>query len=457
MREGDATEGCPSSPLWYRRLTPSRTLFLSFAGTVLVGTGLLMLPLSSADGRLTGLSDALFTGTSAVCVTGLTVVDTAEHWSAFGQVVILVLIQVGGLGVMVFASFVGLAVIRRLSLRIRVTTAAEAKAGDLDAIGGLVRGVVGMSLAIEALIALVLAVRFALGYGQGIGEAVWNGVFHAISAFNNAGFALYSNSTEDFRTDPVVCLALCAAIILGGLGFPVLIQLRRHIRTPRRWNVNTRIVLAATATLLIVSTVYTTVLEWNNPATLGPLTPPGKVLAGFFQAVQTRTAGFNSVDIGGMHGSTRLGMDVLMFIGGGSAGTAGGVKVTTFTVLLLVLLTEIRGESDVNAFHRRLPRAVAAEAVSVAALAIGVVIAATATLMILTGGDLDPMLFETVSAFGTVGLSTGITPSLPVSAQLVIVLVMFIGRLGPITFASTLAFRERGLLYQHPQERPIIG
>ncbi len=416
-----------------------------------------MLPLSSANGRFTSFANALFTATSAVCVTGLTVVDTAEHWSPFGQVVILVLIQVGGLGVMVFASFVGLAVMRRLSLRIRVTAAAEAKAGGLAAIGGLVRGVVGMSVVIEFVIAVVLALRFWLGYGQGVGQAAWNGIFHAVSAFNNAGFALFSNSMENFRNDPIICLSLCIAIILGGLGFPVLAQLRKHLRTPRRWNVNTRIVLAATATLLIVSTVYITILEWDNPATLGPLTPPAKILAGFFQAVQTRTAGFNSVDIGGMHGSSRIGMDVFMFIGGGSAGTAGGVKVTTFTVLLLVLIAEIRGENDVNVFRRRLPRAVAAEAVSVAALAIGVVIAATATLMILTGGALDPMLFETVSAFGTVGLSTGITPGLPVAAQFVIILVMFIGRLGPITFAATLASRERGLLYQHPQERPIIG
>lgn len=448
----------PAGPTGRRwRLHPSRTLFLSFAATVLVGTALLMLPLSSANGRFTSFANALFTATSAVCVTGLTVVDTAEHWSPFGQVVILVLIQVGGLGVMVFASFVGLAVMRRLSLRIRVTAAAEAKAGGLAAIGGLVRGVVGMSVVIEFVIAVVLALRFWLGYGQGVGQAAWNGIFHAVSAFNNAGFALFSNSMENFRNDPIICLSLCIAIILGGLGFPVLAQLRKHLRTPRRWNVNTRIVLAATATLLIVSTVYITILEWDNPATLGPLTPPAKILAGFFQAVQTRTAGFNSVDIGGMHGSSRIGMDVFMFIGGGSAGTAGGVKVTTFTVLLLVLIAEIRGENDVNVFRRRLPRAVAAEAVSVAALAIGVVIAATATLMILTGGALDPMLFETVSAFGTVGLSTGITPGLPVAAQFVIILVMFIGRLGPITFAATLASRERGLLYQHPQERPIIG
>lgn len=422
-----------------------------------MGTALLLLPIAkSGPGSATPL-EAFFTAVSALCVTGLAVVDTATYWTGFGQVVILLLIQVGGFGVMTFASIISVAVVRRLSLSSRITTAAETKSLGIADVRALVLSVLKISMTIELSAAGILFLWFWLHYGKPVGEAAWLAIFHAVSAFNNAGFALFSDNLMGFVADPVVSLTVSAAIILGGLGFPVIMQVRRHWSNPLTWSMNTRIVLWATVLLLAAGTVYITAIEWNNPATLGPLDWPSKILAGFFQSVQTRTAGFNSIDIGATDAATQLGMSVLMFIGGGPAGTAGGIKVTTFAVLFFILLAEARGQGVVNVFGKRLSRAVHRQAISVIVLAVGVVIVATASIMLMSGLELGPVLFEATSAFGTVGLSTGITAGLPPAAQLVLAALMFIGRLGPVTFASALALRRREILYQFPKERPIIG
>lgn len=432
-------------------------IFIGFALVMVGGTGLLMLPFSKVDAGGASLIEAFFTAVSAISVTGLVIVDTPTYWTFFGQVVILVLIQIGGFGVMVLASVIGIAVARKLSLQARVNAAQETKSFGLTDVRKIVLSIVRISLMFEGAVAVILFAWFALRYDVPVGEAAWLGIFHAVSSFNNAGFGLFSDSFMSYVTDPVISLTLSAAIIIGGLGFPVLMQLRRYWRVPLKWTMNTRIVLSFTVILLLAGTVYITAIEWNNPATLGPLDWPGKILAGFFQSVQTRTAGFNSIDIGATDGATQFGMIALMFIGGGSAGTAGGIKVTTFAVLLFILIAEIRGDGVVNVFGKRLSRAVHRQAISVVLLAGVVVTAATVAIMIMTGLPLGPVLFESVSAFGTVGLSTGITADLPVAAQIILCLLMFIGRLGPITFASALALRERGILYQLPKERPIIG
>ncbi|ANP71394.1 TrkH family potassium uptake protein [Cryobacterium arcticum] len=445
----------PAGPKF--RLHPAQAVATGFALTVLIGTGLLSLPVAKAGPGGASFAEAIFTATSAVCVTGLTVVDTATYWTPFGQVVILLLIQVGGFGVMTFASVIGLAVVRRLSLRSRVTAASEVRSVGLEDVKGLVLGVVTISLAVEMIVALLLSLRFLVGYGEPVGRAIWLGVFHAVSSFNNAGFALFTDNLMGYAVDPFICLPIAAAVILGGLGFPVIVQLRKHLRSPRQWTMNTRIVLAGTVTLLVAGTVYITAVEWSNPATLGPLDWPAKVLVGFFQSVQTRTAGFNSIDVGAMDSASLLGMDVLMFIGGGPAGTAGGIKVTTFAVLYFILVAEIRGDGVVNVFGKRLSRAVHRQAITLVLLAVFVVTASTAALMLITDIGLDALLFETISAFGTVGMSTGITAGLPPAGQAILILLMFIGRLGPITFASALALRERPPAYEFPKERPIIG
>lgn len=439
------------------RLHPAQAVALGFGAAIAVGTALLLLPVAKTGPGGASFLDALFTATSAVCVTGLVVVDTPTYWSAFGQVVIMLLIQLGGLGIMIFASLIGLVLARRMGVRSRLNTAAEAKAVGLDDVRGLVRGIVLISLVIEAATFALLFLRFALGYGYDIGRAAWFGLFHSVSSFNNAGFALYSDSLVGFASDPFVCLPICAAIILGGLGFPVIFQLRREFRRPLHWSMNTKLVLWGTGVLLILGTAYITVLEWSNPETLGRLDPWARVLAGFFQSTQTRTAGFNSVDVGAMHDETWLGMDVLMFIGGGPAGTAGGIKVTTFGVLFFIMMTELRGEGAVNIFGKRLSRAVHRQAITVVLIAVAAVVAATGLLMLLSGENLDRVLFESISAFATVGMSTGITADLNDASQLVLVVLMFLGRLGPLTLGSAIALRERRILYELPKERPAIG
>ncbi len=369
----------------------------------------------------------------------------------------MVLIQLGGLGIMIFAALIGLVLARKMTVRAQLNTAAEAKAVGFADVRGLVRGIFLTSLIIEAATFLLLFPRFLWGYGYDVGRAAWFGAFHAISSFNNAGFALYTDNLMGFVGDPFICLPISAAIILGGLGFPVLLQLRKEFTRPLHWSMNTKLVLWGTVVLLVGGTVYITVLEWSNPATLGGLNPWSRVLAGFFQSVQARTAGFNSVDIGQMHDETWLGLDVLMFIGAGPAGTAGGIKVTTFAVLLFIILTELRGEGAVNIFGKRLSRAVHRQAITVALVAVAAVVSGAGLLMLLTGVRLDRALFESISAFGTVGLSTGITTDLSAAAQLVLVALMFLGRIGPLTLGSAIALRDRRILYDFPTERPAIG
>ena len=448
-----------SSPLPRRRkpLRPARTVFLGFLAADAAGTVLLLLPAATRDPGGAPFMAAFFTATSSLCVTGLGVVDTAVYWTGFGHVVMLALIQLGGFGVMSFASLVALAVIRRLPLRNRVTTAFEGNNPDLARIPSVIRGVLMITLWVEAAVALVLAARFWLAYGRPPGEALWLGVFHSVSAFNNAGFALFSDNMVQYAADPAICLPICAAVILGGLGFPVLVQLRRHLLVPRLWSMNTRLVLAGTLTLLAAGTALITAFEWNNPRTLGPLDWPAKLLAGFFNSVQTRTSGFSSVDTGAMYADTLISMSGLMFIGAGPAGTGGGVKITTAGVIVFIILAEIRGRVNVTVLGKTLSPTVYRQAIAVLALSAILVSVATGILFALTGFALESVLFEAVSAFATVGLSTGITADIPVPGQLVLIVLMFAGRMGPLIFASALALRDRPMRYQLPTERPIIG
>ncbi|TIC88497.1 TrkH family potassium uptake protein [Nocardioides sp. GY 10113] len=437
---------------------PAQAVVLAFAAAVLVGTLLLALPIAKAGPTgSAGLTTALFTATSAVCVTGLTVVDTPSYWSGFGEGVILGLIQVGGFGIMTFASLLGMLIFRRLGLRSRMTAATETKATGLGEVRRVLRGVIAISVVFEAVTALALTLRFALGYDEPWGRATYHGVFHAVSAFNNAGFALYSDSLVRFVTDPWICLPIAFAVIAGGLGFPVWVELARRYHRPRSWSMHTRMTLSASALLLVAGMVFVTANEWSNPATLGSLDPPGRVLAGFFHSVMPRTAGFNSIDYGGARDATLLVTEILMFIGGGSAGTAGGIKVTTFVLLFFVIYAEVRGEQNVEAFDRRVDDRAIRQALSVALLAVGAVAMATLALLELSDLGTRDVLFEAVSAFATVGLSTGITAQLSTPAQLVLVVLMFVGRLGPVTLVSALALRDRRRLHRLPEGRPIIG
>ncbi|WP_435208769.1 TrkH family potassium uptake protein [Streptomyces sp. bgisy034] len=441
---------------------PSRTVVLAFAAVTLLGTALLALPVAAQDGAATDFVTALFTSTSAVCVTGLVVVDTSAYWSGFGEGVILALIQVGGFGIMTMASLLAMLVSGRLRLRMQLTAQAETKSLDIGDVRRVLLGVAGTTLIVELAVGAVLALRMRFGYDRSIGDAAYFGYFHAVSAFNNAGFGLQADSLVGHAEDPWVMLPVAVAVILGGLGFPVLLELLRHRErrrtTGRRtWTLHTKLTLITTAALLVAGTVLTCLLEWTNAGTLGPLDWPQKFLAGFFHSTMTRTAGFNSVDIGAMHASTLLMSCMLMFVGGGSAGTAGGIKVGTFAVLAVAIIAEVRGEPNSAVLGRRLAPHVLRQALTVALLGVGVVVTATLALLSLTSFPLDSVLFEVVSAFATVGLSTGITADFPAAGQLVLTLLMFIGRLGPVTLVSALALRERARRYELPEERPVIG
>ncbi len=436
---------------------PAQMIVLGFAAAILVGTALLMIPTSKAGPGSATFLEALFTATSAVCVTGLIVVDTPGYWSGEGHVIILALIQVGGFGIMSFASLLGVLLARRLGLRSRILTAVETKSEGFGDVRNVLLGVLRITLVVEAGTAVLLGARFFLGYGYGPGEAAWLGIFHSVSSFNNAGFALFSDNLIGYVGDPWICLPISAAVIIGGLGFPVLFELRRHFRYPQKWHMNTKLVLSGTVLLLAAGTVFITAVEWSNPATLGTLRPGEKILAGFFQSAMARTAGFNSVDFADVHPVTLLATDLLMFIGGGPAGTAGGLKITTIGVLVFILYTEVTGGNAVNIFGKRLPRSAHRHAISIVLLAVGLVLGATMFLLLITDFGLDRILFEVVSAFATVGLSTGITAGIPPAGQVVLILMMFAGRLGPVTLASALALRSRPLYYEYPKERPLIG
>lgn len=443
---------------WMRRHVrrrPGQLVVLGFAAAIAVGTLLLRLPAAS-DGREATWLEALFTSTSAVCVTGLIVVDTASHWSTFGLAVILALIQVGGLGIMTLATVLGLLISRRLGLSSRLVAASSTRTVGLGDVRSVLVGVLRVTFVVEAAVAMVLALRFVAAYGEPPGRALWLGVFHSVSAFNNAGFSTYSDSLVGFATDAWVCLPIAASVIVGGIGFPVIFELRRN-RRPDRWSLHTRITLLVTAVLIVAGTAFMLVAEWANPATLGPMSVPGKVLAGFFQGVMPRTAGFNSVDIAAMQDGTWFGTGVLMFIGGGSAGTAGGIKVTTFAVLLYVIWAELRGDPDVNTFDRRIAGTTQRQALSVALISVAAVVGAIVLIALTSPLPIDRIQYEVISAFATVGLSTGITAELAPGHQLLLVALMFLGRLGPVTLGTALALRERHRLYRHPESAPIVG
>ena len=429
----------------------------AFAGVIGVGTLLLALPAATAGPAGAPLLTALFTATSAVCVTGLIVVDTPSYWSGFGQGVILGLIQLGGFGIMSLASLVAMLLSRRLSIRRRMVAQMETGALQLGDVRRVLLGVAGFSILFEGITAVVLAARLGLSYGEPAGRALYLGVFHAVSAFNNAGFTLYSDSLTGFAHDPWINLSVVLAFVVGGLGFPVLVDVRRRPWEPTHWSLHTKLTLFMTMVLLVVGIVAVLGFEWDNPATLGPMTVGDKLLAGVFQGATPRTAGFNTLDYGAMDETTWLVTSALMFIGGASASTAGGIKVTTFALLGFVIWSELRGEPEVQLFGRRVAPSSQRQALAVALIGVAVVVGGTFLLMALSSFPLSRVMFEAFSAFGTVGLSTGITDSFGSGARIVLVVLMFVGRTGPWALAAALVLGQRRRLYRYPEERPIIG
>ncbi|WP_084469033.1 TrkH family potassium uptake protein [Nocardiopsis trehalosi] len=436
---------------------PARIFVVLFCVVDLIGTGLLLLPAAHADGSGLTFIQALFTATSALCVCGLAVIGIGSDLSVFGELVVLALIQVGGIGIMTLASVLGAVVIRRFGLRMQLSVQAETRSQSVGDTRGLVTRIIAASLVCEGAIAAVMMPRFLFGYGMDAGAALYTATFHSVSAFNNAGLALYDDSLMRFSGDPLILLPAAAGSVLGGLGFPVLLELRRHLRTTRLWSLHTKLTVTTSALLFTGGALVVTALEWSNPATLGPMATWEKVLNGVFHGVMPRSGGFNSVDVGAMDEATLLVTIMLMFVGGGSGGTAGGIKVATLAVIFLVVWAEIRGHSHVHVFGRRLSNPSIRQALSLTFLSMTVVVVSTVVLLVGTGHGLVNVLFEVVSASGVVGLSTGITPELPPAAQGLLVVLMLAGRIGPVTFASALALREHTRRYDLAESRPIIG
>lgn len=436
---------------------PSRIVALAFLTLIVLGTGLLMLPVANAQGQAGSWLTALFTAVSAVCVTGLVVVDTGTHWSWFGQLVILALFQFGGFGIMTAATLLGLMVNRSLRLRTRLITQAETHSVALGDVSSVAKVVLVVTAACELGLAAVLALRLHVGYGTPWQEAVWSGFFHAVSAFNNAGFSLHADSLVRYAADTWVLMPVMLAIVVGGIGFPVLQDIRSRWNDPRHWSLHSKLTLGGTVVLLIAGAAGVLLFEWSNPKTLGPMAWDDKFLSAAFASVSARTAGFNSVDIGALtHESWGLHY-FLMFVGGGSAGTAGGVKVGTVVILALLVFAEVRGRSDSEAFGRRVCPPAQRQAITVLVLSSAAVGLGTIFLLRVTDFPTDQVIFEVISAFGTVGLSTGITGNLPPSGQLLLTVLMYVGRVGTITLATSLALGERRMPYRYPEEHPIVG
>lgn len=432
----------PVRPLMQRIIRPERTMALGFLLMILLGGLLLSLPAAAANGRSIGIGNGLFTATSAVCVTGLVTVDTGRTFSIFGQSVLLCLIQTGGLGFMIFATLIMAALGRRITLQDRMLIRESMNASTLSGLVQLTGWYGALALGIEGIGAFLLASRFIPAYGWGKG--VWYSVWHSVSAFCNAGFDLFGefSSLTAFARDPVVLLTISVLIILGGIGFAVMMDVLNSRFRFSAFTLHTRIALVMSGGLLLLGTIFFALVEWGNPRTLGAMEGAGhKAVNAFFQSVTMRTAGFNTVPLDAMHDGSKLWSVLLMFVGASSASTGGGVKVTTVAVLLLTVLSVIRGEEDITVSKRRLPAALVRRALTIMMFYTLILMAGTITLSLIEGDryDLIDLLFEATSALATVGVSSIGTPNLKPASHVLLMVMMYIGRVGPLTMALALA------------------
>jgi trk system potassium uptake protein len=436
---------------------PVQIVPLLFLLVSLAGAAALSFPAATEAGQRTPFVDAWFTAISALCVTGLSTLDVPNHWSWFGELTIMLLIQLGGLGIMSASVLIVALFSRTMGFGIRRGLAAENSGITPGNVRPLLKLIMAFTFTFEALVALWLSLWLWLGYDQPMGQALWNGLFHAVSAFNNAGFALWSDGLIGFQSDWSFLSPIMAAVIAGGIGYPVY----RDLWTQRGWrriSLHGRLTLYGYAALLVGGAILFTVLEWDNAATMGNMVAHEHALNGLFQSVTARTAGFNTINIGALSDQSLMLTSILMFIGGGSAGTAGGVKVGTVVVVLLIIWSEIRGKDDVEAFGRRIGEHNQRRAISVLVLAAALVMILGYVLVALSPQiPVRDAMFEAVSAFATVGLSTGVTAQFDDAGKYVLIFLMFVGRVGPITLFAALASRRKPVYYQYPKEDVLVG
>lgn len=437
-------------------ITPSRVLVIGFISVILLGAFLLTLPQATQDGTGLHFLDAVFTSTSAVCVTGLVVVDTETTFSLFGELVILLLIQVGGLGFMTFATLFAIILGKKITLKERLVLQESLNQVSLAGIVRLAKSIILISFTIETLGALILTLRWSFDLGWG--KAVYHGIFHSVSAFNNAGFDLFGDfsSLTAYSGDTITNITIMILIFLGGLGFAVLASIYNY--RERKFTLHTRIVLQVSGILILLGTGIIFMLEYTNPLTLGPLSWKGKFLAALFQAVTTRTAGFNTINLTDMNETTLLFMIILMFIGASPGSTGGGIKTTTFIAIILSVLSTFRRQDYVVVGGRTLPNSIIRKALAITLTAAFLIIFLTFILSITEEANLFPLLFEVTSAFGTVGLSLGVTLSLSAFGKVIIILTMFTGRVGLLTLIYFLAKANKSVVHiKYPDEQILIG
>lgn len=439
-------------------LNPAQVLSFGFAGIILIGALLLNLPQASIDGNSIGFIDALFTSASAVSVTGFAVVETATHWTLFGKIVIIILVQIGGLGIMTMATLIALLLGKKITLKERILLQEGLNQFSLEGVVKLTRYIIISTLAIEAIGAILLSTRFIPIYG--FKKGIWFSIFHSISAFCNAGIDITGNSMVPFASDIIINLALIMLIITGGLGYSVYIDLTTNKMNIKKFSLHTRFVLLFNIILFASGFVFILVMEYNNPKTLGNLPLIDKIVASIFQAVNPRSAGFYSIDISGLTLPTTFLIIMLMFIGGSPGSTAGGIKTTTFGVLIITIVSVLKGKTDVEIFKKRIPNELIYRALAVIGLSFFVVILVT---MILTLTDAESsflgILFKATSTFATVGLSRGAIPSLSFFEKIVFILTMFAGRVGPLTLGFALARRQSKTKanFRYPEGKIMIG
>ncbi|RTR26574.1 Ktr system potassium transporter B [Robertmurraya yapensis] len=438
------------------KINPAQTLTLGFLGLIFVGTLLLMLPFSTKDRHYLSFIDALFEATSAVCVTGLVVVDTHTTFTMFGQIVIMVLIQIGGLGFMTVGILIALFLGKNIGLKGRLMIQESLNQLSLEGMVRLVKFVVGFTLLLELIGAVVLSFRWISDFG--FPKALFYGLFHSVSAFNNAGFDLMGgfSSMTGYVGDVTVILTLSSLLIIGGIGYTVILDLVKK-KSLKKLSLHSKLVLLITLILNVLATIIILILEYDNPGTLGSLALKDKILGAYFHGVVPRTAGFNSLNTADMTLSSQFVTMLLMFIGGGSGGTAGGIKVTTFVIIVLAVWTLIRGRDEVNVMGRRLPNDLVFRAFSITVYSTALVFFILFILTITEDAPLNVLLFEVISAFGTVGMSLGLTPELSPAGKVLISFMMFIGRVGPLTIAFALARATKKQPFKYVEEKIMIG
>ncbi|MEZ5190887.1 MAG: potassium transporter TrkG [Schumannella sp.] len=419
-------------------------------------TALLSLPVARADSGRAPLHDAMFTAVSAMTVTGLTTVDTATFWSPFGQVVILLAIEVGGLGIVTLALLLARAVSRQLGLGGKLFAQQSIGATDLGDVGRLLRIVVLTTLSIQAVLFVFLAPAFIAAEGSWL-TGLWHSLFYSVSSFNNAGFTVHTGGLAVFDGQLPVLLPVMIGVFVGSFGFPVFLNLIAVRWNRRRWSLHTKLTLATTTILLGLGAAGWAATEWSNPGTIGDGSIPDKLFHALFASTMMRSGGFSVVEPADSTPTTLLLSDALMFVGGGSASTAGGIKVTTLAVLMLAIVAEARGTRSVTVAFRAIPDGVLRVAISVTFLGATLVLVSTALVMLVSDAALDRILFEVISAFATCGLSVGLSAELEPFGKYVLAALMLAGRIGPIGLAAALAVRQRNVLFKLPEERPIVG